>query len=327
MCVCLQGPHQAAETDHQGLPLGLGERGQQPTVVVAQVIADPPRRHLPGRGQGEPVEAAIVGVAFASDPAPLHQPRHQAAHRALLQAEPTGQVLLGQRFAVRQSTEGEDFGHGHPQAAVVVRRGVRLQQAPRARASMFGLAHRPHGYLTFAAHLAGPLYDRVTADVAAHPLPPQARVLDAGTGPGVLPLKIATARPGLLLDAVDLSPEMIEEARRNAERSGRPEAVTFTVADVTRLPFPDATFDLVVSTISQHHWQDPAAGLQDILRVLRPGGRAWVYDFRLALRRARRAATTLPEGVTVTVESPLPGARWLSPIGRLVLIAGGTPQP
>jgi ubiquinone/menaquinone biosynthesis C-methylase UbiE len=192
---------------------------------------------------------------------------------------------------------------------------------------MFGLAHRPHGYLTFAAHLAGPLYERVAADVAAHPLPPQARVLDAGTGPGVLPLKIAAVRPGLLLDAVDLSPDMIGEARRNAERSGQPDAVTFTVADVARLPFPDATFDLVVSTISQHHWQDPAAGLQDILRVLRPGGRAWVYDFRLALRRARRAATTLPEGVTVTVESPLPGARWLSPIGRLVLIAGGTPQP
>jgi N-terminal domain of (some) glycogen debranching enzymes len=130
--VRLQGPHQAAEPDHQGLPFGLGECGQQPAVVVAQVIAHPPGRRIPGRGQGQPVEAAIPGIALPADPAPLHQPRDQATHRALLQAEPAGQVLLRQRSAVRQGTEGEDLGHGHPQAAVLVRRGVRLQQSARA---------------------------------------------------------------------------------------------------------------------------------------------------------------------------------------------------
>jgi ubiquinone/menaquinone biosynthesis C-methylase UbiE len=69
--------------------------------------------------------------------------------------------------------------------------------------------------------------------------------------------------------------------------------ITFTVADVGRLPFPDGSFDLVVSTISQHHWTDPAGGLQEVNRVLRPGAQAWIYDFRWVLRRAQVAAGTV----------------------------------
>jgi ubiquinone/menaquinone biosynthesis C-methylase UbiE len=64
------------------------------------------------------------------------------------------------------------------------------------------------------------------------------------------------------------------------------------VADVAALPFPDATFDLVVSTLSQHHWADPAAGLNEILRVLRPDAQTWIYDIRWALLRAQTAART-----------------------------------
>jgi SAM-dependent methyltransferase len=43
---------------------------------------------------------------------------------------------------------------------------------------------------------------------------------------------------------------------------------------------PRRSFDLVVSTLSMHHWADPTAGLTEIGRVLRPGGRALVWDFR-----------------------------------------------
>ena len=46
------------------------------------------------------------------------------------------------------------------------------------------------------------------------------------------------------------------------------------------LAFPDRSFDLVVSTLSMHHWADPAAGLAEIGRVLRPGARALIWDFR-----------------------------------------------
>ena len=53
--------------------------------------------------------------------------------------------------------------------------------------------------------------------------------------------------------------------------------------DVVTLPFADGSVDLVVSTLSLHHWDDPAAGLDEIVRVLAPGGQAWIYDFRPAL--------------------------------------------
>jgi ubiquinone/menaquinone biosynthesis C-methylase UbiE len=49
---------------------------------------------------------------------------------------------------------------------------------------------------------------------------------------------------------------------------------------VASLAFPDRSFDLVVSTLSMHHWADPTAGLAEIGRVLRPGGLVLVWDFR-----------------------------------------------
>jgi ubiquinone/menaquinone biosynthesis C-methylase UbiE len=56
------------------------------------------------------------------------------------------------------------------------------------------------------------------------------------------------------------------------------------VGDVAALAFPDQSFDLVVSTLSMHHWADPAAGLAEIGRVLRPGARALIWDFRPGVR-------------------------------------------
>lgn len=187
-----------------------------------------------------------------------------------------------------------------------------------AHATMFGLARHGELYERWAGRLAGRLYARVTADLLAAALPPGARILDAGTGPGLLPLRIAAACPHLTVDAVDLSPQMIDRARQSAA-AAQAEAVTFTVADVAALPFPDATFDLVVSTISQHHWTDPGAGLRELNRVLRPDAQAWIYDFRLALRRAQTAARTVSPPPLISRQSPLEGTSQFNPIGRLVL--------
>jgi SAM-dependent methyltransferase len=46
------------------------------------------------------------------------------------------------------------------------------------------------------------------------------------------------------------------------------------------MPFGDGSFDLVVSTLSMHHWAEPTAGMTEIGRVLRPGGRALIWDAR-----------------------------------------------
>jgi SAM-dependent methyltransferase len=128
--------------------------------------------------------------------------------------------------------------------------------------------------------LLGSLFGGIAADIAAS-TPDGARLLEVGCGPGRLSTLLA-GRFDLDVTGLDLDPAMIERARANAERSGhgggrRP---SFLVGDVSSLAFPDASFDAIVSTLSMHHWTDPTAGLNEIGRVLRPNGRALVWDFR-----------------------------------------------
>jgi SAM-dependent methyltransferase len=132
--------------------------------------------------------------------------------------------------------------------------------------------------------LLGQLYRRIAADVATV-APDSARVLEVGCGPGHLSVQLA-GQHRLEVTGLDLDPAMIARAQANADRTGnrggrRP---SFLVGDVAALTFPDGSFDLVVSTLSMHHWADPAAGLAEIGRVLRPGGRALIWDFRPGVR-------------------------------------------
>jgi SAM-dependent methyltransferase len=136
------------------------------------------------------------------------------------------------------------------------------------------------GYDSFTARLLGSFYRSVAREVAAV-APPGARLLEVGCGPGHLSIRLARDH-GFEVTGLDLDPEMVERARANAERrmdqvSARP---SFTVADAASMPFPDDSFDLVVSTLSMHHWADPAAAQAEIARVLRPRGRALVWDIR-----------------------------------------------
>jgi SAM-dependent methyltransferase len=128
--------------------------------------------------------------------------------------------------------------------------------------------------------LLGSLFGRIAAGIAAV-APDEARVLEVGCGPGRLSILLAR-RHGLDVTGLDLDPAMIELARGNVDRSedGDGRLPSFLVGDVASLAFPDGSFDLVVSTLSMHHWADPTAGLAEIGRVLRPSGRAFVWDFR-----------------------------------------------
>jgi ubiquinone/menaquinone biosynthesis C-methylase UbiE len=69
---------------------------------------------------------------------------------------------------------------------------------------------------------------------------------------------------------VDLSPAMLAGARRTADRLGR--SATLLRADAARLPFPDDSFDSVVSALSTCTFPDPVAALREMARVCRPGG-------------------------------------------------------
>jgi SAM-dependent methyltransferase len=129
--------------------------------------------------------------------------------------------------------------------------------------------------------MLGSLFGSIVADVAAV-TPDGAQVLEVGCGPGHLSIRLAR-QYGLEVTGLDLDPAMIERARANTDRAagdGDERWPSFLVGDVASLPFPDGSFDLVISTLSMHHWADPTAGLAEIGRVLRPGARALVWDFR-----------------------------------------------
>jgi ubiquinone/menaquinone biosynthesis C-methylase UbiE len=111
---------------------------------------------------------------------------------------------------------------------------------------------------------------------------------------------------------------MIAHATETAAAEGVPaDRVRFDVADVADLPHESGSVDLVVSSLSLHHWEDRASGLREIARVLRPGGRAWIYDIRWVLRRTAADARRAAPGSYL--EPRLAGARWFNPLGRLVL--------
>jgi SAM-dependent methyltransferase len=156
-------------------------------------------------------------------------------------------------------------------AIAIVAAVVRNLHRPAGRVEAGGvLVADASGYERMTGWLLGSFYAGVATDVAAV-APPGARVLDVGSGPGHLASRLADH--GLDVVAIDLDPAMVAMATKRL--AGRAETA---VASVTALPFADASFDVVVSTLSMHHWADPAAGLTEIARVLRPGGRALVWD-------------------------------------------------
>lgn len=113
----------------------------------------------------------------------------------------------------------------------------------------------------------------------ARPAPGEA-VLDVGCGVGTLAIA-ARRRVGASGEVfgVDASPEMVSGARRKALKAGMQIAFQHGLAQA--LPFPDARFDLVTSTLMLHHLPRPVreGSLREIRRVLKPGGRVLVVDF------------------------------------------------
>jgi ubiquinone/menaquinone biosynthesis C-methylase UbiE len=95
------------------------------------------------------------------------------------------------------------------------------------------------------------------------------KVLDVATGSGNT--AISAARRFCDVTAIDYVPELIEDARRRAEVEGM--AITFDVSDAEDLPYPDASFDVVLSTLGVMFAPDQEKAAEELLRVCRPGGK------------------------------------------------------
>ncbi len=109
---------------------------------------------------------------------------------------------------------------------------------------------------------------------------PGDQVLDLGCGTGSLTLtaKGYTGPTGAVY-GIDASPEMIEAAQNKARQSGN--EVIFEIGLIEKIPYPEATFDVVINRLVMHHLPDDLKrqGLAEILRVLKPGGRLFIADF------------------------------------------------
>lgn len=99
------------------------------------------------------------------------------------------------------------------------------------------------------------------------------RVLEVGIGTGA---NLAYYGRGAELVGIDISERMLRRAARRATALRR--RVQLGVADVTDLPFPDASFDTTVATCVFCSVRDPEAGLRELVRVTRPGGRVLLLE-------------------------------------------------
>ena len=104
--------------------------------------------------------------------------------------------------------------------------------------------------------------------------------VDLGCGPGHLAVELASAAPNLMVTGVDLSTTLLADAYRRASEAGLSYRVDFRTGDAADAPFADASIDLVISTLSMHHWSDPVAVLNEVARILRPGGGFVIFDLR-----------------------------------------------
>jgi ubiquinone/menaquinone biosynthesis C-methylase UbiE len=158
-------------------------------------------------------------------------------------------------------------------------------------------------------------YQSIAEEIVAL-VPPHAAILDAGCGPGEVIVRLASLAPALRLSGLDVDAPMIERARRKADRAlargaARP---AFVVAEAAAMPFEDGTFDLVVSSFAVHHWPDPHAGLSEVMRVLKPGGKAIIWDIA-------------PGGGSGAHASPVrSGPSWLNAIRMLLQFRKAVPQ-
>ena len=104
-------------------------------------------------------------------------------------------------------------------------------------------------------------------------LEPTDNVLDVGCGSGWLSRRIAEKVPEGRVVGMDVSDQMVRVARRTSREHDN---VLYVTGEVGEIPWEANFFTQAISVESAYYWPNPAAGLKEIFRVLRPGGNLWM---------------------------------------------------
>lgn len=165
----------------------------------------------------------------------------------------------------------------------------------------------------------GGVYTKIADDLARE-APQATRILDIGCGPGRLLVELGRRFPDARLTGVDLDQAMVERARERMLAEGRSDHVVLAVADAAHLPFLGESFDLITSSFSIHHWGEERDGMQEVARVLAPGGVACLYDVpgwfgRLEGNAGIDRAVAVAPFAEKQLE-PFPWPRWVSLVWR-----------
>lgn len=148
---------------------------------------------------------------------------------------------------------------------------------------------KTRAFTRFYGRVIGPasaqMFGEVLADVLLPQLPPDAKVLEVGCGPGLQAIDLVRRRSDLKMTASDFSSAFVDLARANAElaraEGAPPLPIEFVVADAMDLSaFPNESFDAVYSITAIKHFPDPVLGLRECLRVVKRGGPIVVAEIR-----------------------------------------------
>jgi ubiquinone/menaquinone biosynthesis C-methylase UbiE len=118
---------------------------------------------------------------------------------------------------------------------------------------------------------------RTCAQSVVERLAPGSSVLEVAPGPGYLAIEIAKRGPYRVV-GLDISHSFVRIARDNAQRAGV--AIEWRHGDAAHMPFASETFDFVVCRAAFKNFSNPVGALDEMHRVLKPGGRASIYDLR-----------------------------------------------
>lgn len=108
-------------------------------------------------------------------------------------------------------------------------------------------------------------------------LPAGGAVLEIAPGPGYLAIEIAKLG-GYRVTGLDISRTFVEIARAKAQEAGA--AVDFQLGNASDMPFADNTFDLTICRAAFKNFTEPVQAIQEMYRVLKPGGKALIADLR-----------------------------------------------